>query len=134
MAKKTPEESENLFKKCFDAVKGTRKSGWYAEDSERTVLSLIPLAFTDKDGKEFKPSKELTSRITAALQITPQRIVKFITSELESAGAVVDGTTEEQILWLVDLTKVRGDLTSDGILEKTGKGKKAKKKITDLLK
>ncbi len=132
MAKKTPEETEDLFKKTFDAVKGARTYGWDAEDSEKVAMPLI-LALNEKDGKEFKPSKELMAKITAALQLTPKRIVAFIKAELAAAGIVMDAETEGQLGWLVDLPKVRAELTGAGILQKAGKGKKEKKKITDLL-
>jgi hypothetical protein len=76
----------------------------------------------------------LTTKITAALQLTPKRVVAFIKAELAAAAVVMDAETEERLLWLVDLPKVRTDLTRDGLLQKAGKGKKSKKKITDLLK
>jgi hypothetical protein len=133
MPKKNANEMDALFKKTFDEVKGARTYGWDAEDTEKVAMPLI-LALSEKDGKDIKPSKELTTKITAALQLTPKRVVAFIKAELAAAAVVMDAETEERLLWLVDLPKVRTDLTRDGLLQKAGKGKKSKKKITDLLK
>ena len=133
MPKQTATETEDLFKKSFNAVKGDRTFGWDAEDTEKVAMPLI-LALNDKDGKEFKASKDLTTKITAALQLTPKRVVAFIKAEVVAAGAVMDSETEGRLAWLVDLPKVRAELTSAGILQKAGKGKKTQKKITDRLK
>ena len=133
MPKKTTEEMKDLFKTSFTTVKGNRTSGWEAEDSERVVMSLIS-GMTDKDGKEIKLTPERTGKIQAALAITSKRIAKLIKNEMEAAGAVVDEFTEDKILWLADLPKIRNELTEAGILEKSGKGKRSKKKVVDLLK
>ena len=133
MAKKTAVEIEEIFKKSFMSVKGERTSDWDADDSANVALPLIQ-AQTSKDGKDIKLTPEQTSRIQAAMQITPKRIVKFIKNELEAAGATMDDTTEEKLLWLFDLPKVRKELVDQGIFDKTGKGKRKQKSVAALLK
>jgi hypothetical protein len=133
MAKKAKEEIENLFKQEFNKVKGDRTIGWEVEDSEQVALPLIN-ALTSNDGKEVKIGADRMARISGAMMILPKRVVKFIKTEIEAAGAVMDDVTEERLLWLFDLAKVRHDLTEAGLLEKAGKGKKSKPKIVDVLK
>lgn len=131
--KKTANETETLFKQEFKKVKGDRTAGWDIEDSEKVALPLIN-ALTGTDGKDIKISADRMARISAAMTITPKRVIRLIKSEIESAGAVMDGVTEERLMWLFDLTKVRHDLQEAGLLEKAGKGKKGKPKIADSLK
>jgi len=133
MPKKTQNEIEKLFAEHFNKVKGDRTHGWDAHDSQEVAMHLIT-AQTDKDGKEVKLGAERIAKINAAMLNAPKRIVDFIKDEVESAGAVMDHGTEEKLLWLMDLPKVRADLTAAGIFEKMGKGKKTKAKLTDLLK
>ncbi len=132
MAIQTPSQIETLFRESFLKIKGTRTSGWEADDSEKTAL-LILEAQTDKEGKPIKFSKEATARIGAALRLTPKRILNLIDGEIVAAGGALDGLTAEHLLLLCDHSKFHQGLVRDALLVKNARGKK-KRNILEALK
>ena len=126
MAKKTKKELTELLKNTVEQKAETQKSGWNAEDSEKVALALVRVQ-TDADGKEVKLPPERIARITAAMQITPKRIVQLIKSELKAVDAEVDEVSEDLLMKVLDYPKFRTELEGLGMLEKTGKGGKKRK-------
>lgn len=132
MAKRSADDIQEIFKKAFEDQKGERTTGWKAEDSEQIVFKLLN-AQTDKTGKEVKIPQDVSERLKASLLITPIRIVPFIADEMAKLNVAIDETTKEILTKVLDVQGFRQALVSDGILDKTPKGKR-KKSITAHLK
>jgi len=124
---------KDIYKKALQERSKDRKKGWQMEDSEAVALEIIR-AQIDSAGKEVKIPADRMARITAALQITPKRIVQFIKTELKASGADLDSESEEYLDTLVDLKKFRDEAVVAGLVEKGGKGKKKKRTLADLMK
>jgi len=131
MPKKTRTEIVTLYKKAINDAKGSRKSGWEAEYSEKVALQLIKVQ-TDEEGKDLKLTGDRMGRLTSAMQITPKRVVQLIKAELKAAGGELDDTSEAFLLDLFDIAKFRKELVEANIIQSGGKGKKKKESLKDL--
>ena len=131
MPKKSINDIVGLYKKAVTDTAAARKSGWGAENSESVALQLIK-AQSDSEGKEVKLSAERLGRITAAMQITPRRVVQSIKSELKAAGAELDDNSESFLLDLFDIVKFRKELIGADLVKPSGKGREKKQSLKDL--
>jgi hypothetical protein len=130
MAKKSTTDIHSVFREEMKAVTAGGKTGWDAADSETVAMKLIT-SITETQGVKLKA--EATARLKAAMAISPRRIVEIIKKELEDSDTVIDATSEDLLLRIFDIPKLRKELVNANFVKAAGKGKK-KTSVADILK